>query len=235
MRFSLRGLFLLLTLCAAGCAWVAYYASQARAENRIVQQLQSAEDGRTIVVLYGNRFNHEEQQAKAEAFFTGGPAWAERLLGVDIVRTPMWLSCAPPGNTFRFEMDDEGQRVIRREYKSGMRTADLELIGRLNHLQQLRLEASPVDDEGLAHLAGSTNLRRLDLSHTAISDAGLVHLSRLPKLRTLDISRTDVSDASVETLAQFPALERLDVEMSRVTEQGVERLRRELPDCVISY
>ncbi|MCA9241507.1 MAG: hypothetical protein KDA37_14960, partial [Planctomycetales bacterium] len=75
LRISLRGLILLLTLCAVGCAWVAFYASQAREENRIVRELLSAEDGRSTQVLYGSRFKRGDQQGVPAAFFKGGPQW----------------------------------------------------------------------------------------------------------------------------------------------------------------
>jgi hypothetical protein len=69
----------------------------------------------------------------------------------------------------------------------------------------LSLDKTPIGDDDLAKLSGSTNVMYLSLSRTSISDAGLPHLYKLSKLAVLDVRNT------------------------RVTAEGVTRLKRAIP------
>ena len=65
-------------------------------------------------------------------------------------------------------------------------------------------------DAGPVHLEGLTGLGHLDLKDTQVTAAGLVHLEGLTNLKSLDLRYTQVSDA------------------------GVARLKRALPNCMIT-
>ncbi len=56
---------------------------------------------------------------------------------------------------------------------------------------------SKVDDAGLEHLKGLTNLTQFDLTRTKVSDAGLVHLGGLTQLAWLCLKDTRVTDAGL--------------------------------------
>ncbi len=75
----------------------------------------------------------------------------------------------------------------------------IQKIGHLSHVQALYLGHSSLDDRGLAHLAGLTELTLLDLDGTPVSDAGLAHLSRLTRLEHLALSDTRITDAGPRT------------------------------------
>lgn len=64
----------------------------------------------------------------------------------------------------------------------------------------INLIGAAIDDVGLIHLSGFTNLKVLWLDETSITDAGLVHLHRLTSLKTLSLEGTSVTDAGVDSL-----------------------------------
>ncbi|TET21777.1 MAG: hypothetical protein E3J71_08485, partial [Candidatus Stahlbacteria bacterium] len=57
--------------------------------------------------------------------------------------------------------------------------------------------SSEIDDAGLKHLAGLTNLRWLWLGGTDITDAGLALLKGLTNLRGLGLGGTNITDAGL--------------------------------------
>jgi hypothetical protein len=67
-------------------------------------------------------------------------------------------------------------------------------VGRLGHLEQLRLNRTEITDASLAHLEGLTRLRHLQIKDTAVGDAGLAHLRGLTGLMSVDISGSRISD-----------------------------------------
>jgi WD40 repeat protein/serine/threonine protein kinase len=81
-------------------------------------------------------------------------------------------------------------------------------------------------DDGLAHLAGLTNLVRLDLHNTAVTDTGLAHLEGLTNLREIYLfGCPEVSDLGVAHLKALTNLRALDLNSTRVTDAGLEHLK----------
>ncbi len=65
-------------------------------------------------------------------------------------------------------------------------------------LVELRLEACPITDKAVAHVAACSALEKLDLSGTNITDAGIAELCGLKSLRVLWLERTKISDEALE-------------------------------------
>ena len=59
-----------------------------------------------------------------------------------------------------------------------------------------------INDAGLEHLKGMTQLHGLFITHTNVSDAGMEHLKGLTQLEVLDARYTKVSDAGLRELQQ---------------------------------
>jgi hypothetical protein len=74
---------------------------------------------------------------------------------------------------------------------------------------ELNLDKMPVDDKGLAIIAGFTNLRVLNLSFSRITSAGTPSLLKLGKLRSLSLSGTAVKAEDVRKLASLKELRNL--------------------------
>ena len=62
------------------------------------------------------------------------------------------------------------------------------------------LGGTQVNDAGLAHLQGMTQLGVLHLDDTQVSDAGLADLGGLTELRVLSLCNTQITDAGIAEL-----------------------------------
>lgn len=119
---------------------------------------------------------------------------------------------------------------------TGITNAALPDIGSIKTLYWLYLGNTAINDAGLVHLKGLTNLTVLDLgNNTNISDKGIVHLRTLANLSWLRLQATAVTDASVTTLEQLKNLRNLNLRYTNVTAAGVARLEKSLPNCKIDW
>jgi len=84
-----------------------------------------------------------------------------------------------------------------------------------------------ITDDGLAHLAGLSNLAALDLFWCRrITDRGMVHLRGLTGLTSLGLSGTQVTDLGLARLTTLVNLARLDLSWcAGVTDAGLAYLR----------
>lgn len=83
---------------------------------------------------------------------------------------------------------------------TGVTDADLALVVKLTHLQNLFLGKTKISDAGLEHLKGASHLKTLSLNGTAVTDVGLKHLADLKELKTLNLQETKVTAAGVDEL-----------------------------------
>ncbi|MGH2731460.1 MAG: hypothetical protein ACRDJG_00655, partial [Actinomycetota bacterium] len=83
-------------------------------------------------------------------------------------------------------------------------------------------------------LRGLRMLRSLDLWGTEVGDGGLVHLKHLPNLSELDLGETRIGDGALDHLSEMSSLRRLQLGESNLSEAALERLRRALPNCLIT-
>jgi Leucine-rich repeat (LRR) protein len=91
-------------------------------------------------------------------------------------------------------------------------------------LRFLDLTGTPVTDDGLAPLAGTSRMLRLLLSRTDIGDAGLAHLGAMSKLNDLRLEGTRVTDAGLARLSGLASLRNLWLRRTRITGEGFSRL-----------
>jgi internalin A len=86
-------------------------------------------------------------------------------------------------------------------------------------------ECMRIDDDGLKHLKGLTNLKALKLKCTAPGDKGLMHLSALSDLKVLLYEQTQVTNEGLATLKCFSNLEEFSLlENYTVTDEGLKHL-----------
>jgi uncharacterized protein (TIGR02996 family) len=124
----------------------------------------------------------------------------------------------------------------------------LRKIGRLWTLRSLHIEASDLNDDGLAKLSGLTELRALNLRRTRIADEGLVslaeltnltdlwlnsipltgsglrHLKELVRLEELYLDNTDCTDEALQHMRPLRAMRRLTLDSTKVTDSGLDLL-----------
>ncbi|MDB5344457.1 MAG: F-box/LRR-repeat protein 14 [Schlesneria sp.] len=107
-------------------------------------------------------------------------------------------------------------------------------LGGLSNLQSLRLNHTQISDGGLAHLKQMSQLKELYLGGTAIGDVGVIHLSGLTNLEELDLRETRITDAGLDYLIPLVNLKRLYVARSQVTPEGRARIRKALPNRLMT-
>ena len=140
--------------------------------------------------------------------------------GVTLTTMPVAVSAAGGRDAPRKRLRD-WQLVLQRlastpsaslEAEGAMTDDMLRDVARIETLTSLNLSSSPgITDEGLAHLAGATNLRRLDVTNTNITDRGLAVLASLPHLESLSLAMTNVTDAAMPLLARCPVLSHVNL------------------------
>lgn len=138
------------------------------------------------------------------------------------------------------------------EQKSNSRPA-------MRHLQSLDLTACAITAEGLAALAGLSELKTLIVSKCDIADEDIEAIAKIPSLeeivlrevgigpegakalcsmphlRVLDISETDVEDDVLEHFKNCRSLERLSCSETLLTRKGVEKLKVQCPTLNVDH
>lgn len=92
-------------------------------------------------------------------------------------------------------------------------------------VREVNLNMVPVDDAGLAHIAGFTQLVELRLNSSMVTDAGLAHLSALRDIEFLDLANTSISGSGFRHCGRLTKLEILAVNGTRLNDLGASYLR----------
>jgi internalin A len=226
LRFSVRGLIVLVLLIGAGLAWVARNAGIQREAVGAIQRVRGD-------VFYDWEMSDGD-------YDIARTIWAPRYLvdffGVDYfghVTAVELLSSSSPTDEVLSQVGrlrDLEKLRIRDVSLSDVGLAQLE---QLTKLTSLDLSGTHLTDAGLAHLRGLTGLAALDISTSQVTDAGLVHLNGLVKLSSLRLNDTHVSDVGLAHLKGLKNLSYLDLNGTRVTDVGVQELQQALPDLRI--
>lgn len=121
-----------------------------------------------------------------------------------------------------------GDRIISVDLDARPVTdADLEHVAALEDLRSLNLAETAITDEGLAKLTSLKKLKFLYLFNTAVSDVGVKHLQEMPRLEVLCLDQTQITDAALVLLEDLPRLEKLHVHSKRpITDKGLESLKK---------
>lgn len=102
----------------------------------------------------------------------------------------------------------------------------LEVASRLPKLRSLQLGGmSRIDDNGLEHLRGLSDLTELYLNGTSITDRGLMCLAEMKNLWSLDLSGTTITDGGLGIIAALPALKLLTIESTPINGVGLACLK----------
>ncbi len=111
------------------------------------------------------------------------------------------------------------------------RVDNLSTIGHLTLLTNLYLSKTPIDDKGLAPIAGMLALNELRLDNTNVASASFGYLKHLTNLNGLSLQNTQVGDEGSAALAELSALSTLHLDDTRITDvtlphlAGMTRLR----------
>ncbi len=175
LRFSVRGLIVVVLVIAGGLGWVV---RSAHVQRDAVTAINDAGGG----VRY-------DWQWKNGKYVRGGQPWAPRwlvdLIGVDYFGhvTGVVLcthSLATDAAIVQLEHFTRLEELCLDE--SSVRDEGLSHLTGLTALDHLDLSGTKITDAGLSHLKAMTNLSRINLVRSKVSDTGMAELKRsLPR------------------------------------------------------
>lgn len=190
MRFSLRFLLVVITLCALACvAW-----------RNNVQALRAQQAAAA----------HLRQFARSVEMRPARPAWVRRI-AIWLGQEDLFRDIVAMHMEGALQLRDDDLRVLadlprlERLYLGGTRIGDagLQHVRHLRHLRRISLWYTSITDEGLAHFAGLTELEAVDIHATRITERSLEYLTRSPQLKGLRFD-CELSDRGLATLVQLP-------------------------------
>jgi hypothetical protein len=171
-QYRLRSLFVLTTLVAIGCSWLAVMRQEQRKQGAAAKAIERA--GGTV---------------RSEG------TWLGKLLRDDSLVRVTFVNLSGHSVTDDVLVHLEGLRQLYALDLSGTKVTDGGLVHLhgLRQLQTLELIGTQITDAGLVHLQGLSQLHELSLGDTQVTDAGLVHLHGLNQLQFLQLSGTQVT------------------------------------------
>lgn len=210
LRFSVRGLFVLVLVIGS---WLGWIVQSARTQREAVAAIKGAGGS----VDYDRDWNDRKS-------IPGGLLWLVDFIGVDYfghVTEVSFLSTATDTTIV------QGAGVSHLGTLNGSSVADagLAYLKGLTKLSDLNLFGTQVTDAGLAHLKGLTELSELNLLGTWVTDIGLAHLKRLTNLSSLNLTNTQVTDAGLAHLKGLTKLSSLNLNVTFVTDAGLVHLK----------
>lgn len=111
----------------------------------------------------------------------------------------------------------------------------LTYIKGMTRLETLNLTGTQITDAGLTDLKSLTGLHELYLSGTQVTDAGLQQITDLKELSLLNLLNTQVTDAGLEYIKGLSKLQSMELGGTQITEAGIQRLKRSLPNVVVTW
>jgi internalin A len=195
LRFSVRGMIVVVLVIGAGMGWLVH---QAHVQRDAVAAIVRNRGG----VLYDWEWRDGNWIPDGKP---RPPPWLVDLFGIDFFGrvTEVWLTRSAAAPDAAMEQVARLTRLQRLEVDgSSVSDAGLAHMKGLTNLSDVQLRFTQVSDAGLVHLKLLTSLESLDLSGTQVTDAGLAHLKELTKLASLFLHDTQVTDAGMKKLQQ---------------------------------
>lgn len=221
-RYSLRALWIAVTVIAVASAWLgARYRAKLR-ERDAVNTLTREKIGE---VVYDWQYDPEKWINPSAT--PPGPSWIRGLFGDDFFANVHLVAF---GKTYENpDSDLSPLNAFPRLKRLDLRTtlysdsAFVHVEG-LTELEWLRMSYSDYGDAALAHLEGLTELKELDLLGTRVTGSGLSHLKRMKKLETLYLPYR-VNDDGLAHLANLKNLRVLLLSNTQITDEGMVHLK----------
>ena len=167
LRFSVRGLIVLVIAIGGGLGWLV---RSARIQREAVATICDAGGS----VLYDWEWSDGDYTKRREPW---APGWLVELIGVDyfghvtdVLLTEITDTAMVPVGRLT------GLQSLRHAYESPLTDAGMAHLKGLTSLQHLDLGGTQIGDAGLVHLKGLYDLSELDLGFTQVTDAGLARL-----------------------------------------------------------
>jgi hypothetical protein len=234
LRFSLRGLFIALTLI---CVWFGWSVECRRRQQKLIDAIYEL----------GGEVIYERAPNALDDFLYG----ANEPIEVNLV------SRSPTDAIFARLRRFKKLRILRMR-GAYITNAGIAELGTMTALETLELFYPFIGDEGASHLSRLSNLRKLTITDAQLSDtglrfleplqnlqdltlknvpitsAGLVHLELLPKLTSLSLKGSLVDQNGIESLAKLKGLKNLDADGPKMSRGDIAALRMAMPWCTVA-
>jgi Leucine Rich repeat len=216
LRFSLRGLMIVVLVVGGGLGWIVH---RAQVQHDSVAEIRGAGG----IVLYEWQFKNGQPAGNGTP---RASSWLEKRIGVDYFQNVTYVSLPSSGADRELVAIGHLGR-LETLMLGGASVSDegLSHLKGLTDLQSLILFGTKVSSTGLKHLTGLSRLKSLSLARTNVTDAGMVHLQSLTSLEDLDLSMTKISDAGLVNLQRLRNVSRLRLQMTGITDAGLVHLR----------
>lgn len=222
VRFTLRRMFVGITLIAVACAcWPT------------IRQAMVSHDLQTV----GATIQLDDDR---EPWYDRPPKAFIDHVNADVTEI-VWDQSLQNGNTKR--IDDPSFRKMCSFGKAWNITLDdcavtdksIGEIKNLPFLSVLRIRNSQIGDQGVRAIVQQPTIKNLVLANSAVTDASAASYRLLPNLYYLDLSGTMITDTSVPELAKIRGLTYLNIQRTAVTANGFAQLQSALPGCKITH
>jgi len=191
LRFSLRGLLVLVLIVGGSLGW-------------LTRSAQIQRDAVSSIRRAGGLVTYDWQQKHGklnQTTTTWAPKWLVDGIGIDYFDHVVYVSLR--GRVSDAELVHVS-RLTRLDYLSlihtEVRDSQLVHIKEMTRLKELSISETKVGDAGLVHLKGLTGLHGLYLDHTMVTDAGLTHLEWLANLECASFLGTSVTNGGAKRL-----------------------------------
>jgi hypothetical protein len=189
-RFSLRGLFVLMTLCCLIMGMWSVFVEPFRRQAKSIATLSRSPVELTVLPAEGaawqrwlvNTFLGEGAFVRVEGVELRGPA-----INDDVMNELAGLRQLQSLTLEQTQVTDAGLAVLRS----------------MPHLQDLSLTYSLATDRSIDELKQLPRLANLKLTGTQITDASVPELAEFPALQTVFLRWTQVTDAGAEKLREL--------------------------------
>jgi Leucine rich repeat len=228
LRFSVRGLIVLVLVVGGGLGWLV---RSARVQREAVAAITEA--GGLVQYDWEWREGSDVPRGKPRA-----PTWLVNLIGVDFfghVTDVRFFSLSKATDATFVHVGRLTQLERLHVFRWSLGDAGLAHLKGMTKLSSLVLCSTQLTDACLAHLKGMTSLTSLHLTDTQITDAGLVHLKGLTKLSYLNLRGARISGVGPVHLKGLNNLSELSLYGTQITDAAVNELRQALPSLKIYH
>jgi len=229
LRFSVRGLIVLVLVIGAGLGWIV---RSARIQHDAVAAINRA-GGRAY---YGS----DPIAGSSGNLLSGWKQKVGECIGIDYVDHVNFVQLGVRGNKAGWQqavdcLGDLGQ--VRMMNLMGTYVTDdvLAQLDGMNCLEELLLQHTSISDAGLIHVRHLANLRTLMISGPGVGDEGLTHFRGLTNLKRLMLSGGGITNAGLAHLKGLTRLSLLNLTGTQVTDPGVNELEQVLPNLTIYH
>jgi hypothetical protein len=203
LRFSMRGLIVLVLVVGTGLGW-------------LIRSARIQRDAVAAITRAGGSVQYNWEWANGEPIAGGRPAVPKRmidLIGLD------YLGHVTRVSYMQRAIDSMNARVAK------MNAEFSALVAARAELAEAQAKPDPAlghaDGEAVTHLKPLASIK----SPESESQAFMADLTRLPQLSSLDLSFTDVTDDGLAHLKVLTSLSELNLMHTRITDSGLAHLK----------